>query len=110
MRLKGALPVPHIIAIIVGLAIIGLLGYWLFILASNIPKEWDSQKCMQEAYKACQNWKTFGWMGDITHFLNLDSYQANCVESGLVSGPYMLLNPEDDCKQILGINISVLSH
>ncbi len=49
--MKGV-AVPYIIAILLGVAVIGLIGYWLFVAGGRIPEA--ECKAAQEAW--CDQW------------------------------------------------------
>ncbi len=52
---KGAVPIPYIVAIVLGIAIIGLIGYWLFVSSSKLGETISASECQAKAYQYCSS-------------------------------------------------------
>lgn len=50
--MKKGVAVPYIIAILLGVAVIGLVGYWLFVSGSQLPKS----ECDTAQRNWCSQW------------------------------------------------------
>ncbi len=50
---KGTLPVPHIIAIVLGIAILGLMGYLFFQQTGSLGRESSRQDCLLAVAQYC---------------------------------------------------------
>jgi hypothetical protein len=58
---KGAVPVPYIIALLLGIAVVAVLGYWFFILGGQVGGEITLSKCEAYANNYCNSWKLVGY-------------------------------------------------
>ncbi len=58
---KGAVPVPYIIALLLGIAVVAVLGYWFFVLGGQIGGEVTLQNCKSKATIYCNSWQTNGY-------------------------------------------------
>jgi hypothetical protein len=47
---KGAVPVPYIIALLLGIAVIAILGYWFFVLSGQWGGEVNLETCRGKAH------------------------------------------------------------
>lgn len=72
-----AIAVPYIIAILLGVAVIGLVGYWLFFSGGKFSGESLSLECNNQKLIFCQG----------------GSWNEKCGDSSKI-----------DCNQILGIS------
>lgn len=61
MKKKGAVPVPYIIALLLGIAVVAILGYWFFVLGGEWGGEVTIQRCRTRAHTLCSSWMTAGW-------------------------------------------------
>lgn len=59
--MKKGIAVPYIIAIMLGVAVIGFIGYWLFISSGKFGTGAASQQCKTDFIKACQEWASTGY-------------------------------------------------
>jgi hypothetical protein len=53
--------VPYIIALILGIAVVALLGYWFFVLGGRLGGESIAAECEAKLTSYCQAWKTLGY-------------------------------------------------
>jgi hypothetical protein len=60
--MKG-IAVPYIIALILGIVIIGLLGYLLFVLGGQVGGTGTAQTCAAKQAAWCQQWSVTGFSG-----------------------------------------------
>ena len=106
---KGELPVPYLIAIVVGIIVIGILVY-MFITKTGIFQGFTlEQECRAKLHLWCSKWELNGWSSDWE--------QKNPFASG--GGNVNVFAPEcsqfswahvsrpEDCQKILGIKTTV---
>lgn len=60
-----AVAVPYIIAIILGVAVIGLVGYWFFVSGGRFGATTVEQQCRTDFSKACSLWAARAYADDI---------------------------------------------
>ncbi len=58
---KGAVPVPYIIALLLGIAVVAILGYWFFVLGGQLGGEVSQQSCTSKASIYCTTWQANGY-------------------------------------------------
>ncbi len=63
---KGAVPVPYIIALLLGIAVVAVLGYWFFVLGGQIGGEATLQNCKSKATIYCNSWQTNNYAKTLT--------------------------------------------
>jgi len=61
---KGAVPIPYIIALLLGIAVVAILGYWFFALGGQWGGEVTLQRCRTMAHTYCSSWKAVGYRAD----------------------------------------------
>ena len=64
MRKKGAIPIPYIVAGMLGLAVVAVLGYWFFELGGEWGGEASLQDCKSRALAYCTEWQFKGYRYD----------------------------------------------
>ena len=106
---KGAVPVPYIIALLLGIAVVAILGYWFFVLGGARAEEMNLQKCTTRAHTYCSRWRTAGWAldnaGDPTIGWFEDEYprcEAFASQLGF-SGRTNTATDQTACEEALGI-------
>jgi hypothetical protein len=57
---KGAVPVAYIIAIILGVLVMGLLGYWLYTSGPKVETFMTESECKSAHMSACAEWTAAG--------------------------------------------------
>lgn len=57
---RGAVPIPYIIAIIFAVAIIVLIGYWLFSTNNEFSKVIKAKMCDTKKAAYCSDWRLSG--------------------------------------------------
>lgn len=60
--MKADVPIPYIISIILGIAIIALLGYWFFIASGGFHGQMTEQECRNLKLTFCTLWSTNGYV------------------------------------------------
>ncbi len=60
-----AVAVPYIIAILLGVAVIGLIGYWLFVSGGKFGETAAEQQCRSDFLQACQSWASGGYLTNL---------------------------------------------
>ncbi len=58
---KADVPVPYIIAIIIGIAVIALLGYWFFMTGGGFLTEVSEQGCRTLKSRFCSAWAVYAY-------------------------------------------------
>ncbi len=53
---KGAIPIPYIIAIIFGIVVIAIIGYWFFTTAGDIGSASQQADCETALFEFCISW------------------------------------------------------
>ena len=61
---KGAVPIPYIIALLLGIAVVAILGYWFFVLSGLWGGEATLQTCRANAHTYCAGWQALGYTED----------------------------------------------
>lgn len=62
--MKGAVPIPYIIALLLGIAIIAIIGYWFFVLSGQWGLETNLAQCKTKATTYCAIWSQTGYASD----------------------------------------------
>lgn len=62
--MKKGIAVPYIIALILGIAVLGLLGYWFFVLGGRIPTTALETACREKQSVYCTRWAADGYADD----------------------------------------------
>jgi len=60
---KGEIPIAYIIALILGIAVVAVLGYWFFIVQKGGGNEMSIAECRTKAVEYCSTWKSAQWDG-----------------------------------------------
>ncbi|MBU5537461.1 MAG: hypothetical protein QW818_01465 [Candidatus Aenigmatarchaeota archaeon] len=63
--MKKGIAVPYIIAIFLGVGVIGLLGYWLFVSGIKFGGGVSSEQCRTDFLEACNKWTSAGYNTNI---------------------------------------------
>lgn len=58
---KGAVPVPYIIALILGIVVVGLLAYWFFVLGGRVGDQASETECRATENIYCTTWAATGY-------------------------------------------------
>lgn len=92
--MKKGIAVPYIIALILGIAVLALIGYWFFVLGGRIPGEATATWCQTKQNTWCGHWaQTAGFPSE-----GWDSYATGCT------GINYPAPDETRCQQILGVS------
>lgn len=81
--MKKGVAIPYIIAIILGVAVIGLVGYWLFFSGGQLGKGVATQQCRADFREACTEWANTGYVADSPTYKGVFQVGSDC-ESALV--------------------------
>jgi len=60
MRKTGSVPVPYIIALLLGIIVIALIAYWIFVLGGDFGGIIVEKGCESKKLAYCNTWKTTG--------------------------------------------------
>lgn len=55
---KGEIPIGYIIALVLGIAVVAILGYWFFIMQGQGGSQMTTSQCQTMAYQYCRTWQT----------------------------------------------------
>jgi len=78
---KGAIPVPHIIALVLGIIVVGLLAFWFFILGGRLdPKV---QECQNKQLQYCSTWSGCGYENCAPLDGDWNGYAPGCLAAGV---------------------------
>ncbi len=61
MKIKGAVPIPYIIAIILGIIVVSAVGYWFIYLGHGFWGEVTVQSCNSKKQMYCNIWAAAGY-------------------------------------------------
>lgn len=61
---KGEVPIAYIIALLLGIAVVAILGYWFFVMGGQFGGGTTLEACKTKAYTYCANWQTKGYAYD----------------------------------------------
>lgn len=59
---KGSIPIPYIIAIIFGIAVIAIIGYWFFTVSSSAGGVGSESECIAMKIAWCNEAVAKNWM------------------------------------------------
>jgi len=63
-KMKGALPVPYIVAIIIAILVIAVLVYWFFVLSNEGTTTSSETICRGKEIAYCTQWSATGYNPD----------------------------------------------
>lgn len=102
---KGAIPIEYIIAIILGIIVVGVLGYWFFVLGGRLPGQATETWCRARENQYCSELSQYGFdenllkqrhgVKDLNDYWN--KLASGCDEIGI---PRPTI---DKCKALLGL-------
>ena len=61
---KGEVPIAYIIALILGVAVIAVLGYWFFVVQGTGGAQMSITECSNKAFMYCTLWSANGYLVD----------------------------------------------
>jgi len=64
MDTKGAVPIPYILALLLGIAVVAIIGYWFFVLGGQTGGELTLADCKTRATTYCAMWSQTGYAVD----------------------------------------------
>lgn len=78
--MKGV-AVPYIIAILLGVGVIGLVGYWLFISGGQFGAGAATQQCRTDFQQACNEWAGTGYSGNKPAYSGVFTSGSDCEKA-----------------------------
>ncbi len=81
--MKKGVAVPYIIAILLGVGVIGLIGYWLFASGGQFGEGAATQQCRSDFQIVCTEWAGTGYDGDRPAYKGVFKSGSDC-ETALV--------------------------
>jgi hypothetical protein len=99
-----AVAIPYIIALILGIVVVGVIGYWLFVVGGTGPGQASVTQCNAKKTTWCADWAREGFRDeDFDGFRDKppapewDSFARGCTALGVEE-------PEElECRSITGI-------
>src|SRR3990172_7100789 len=76
--MRKAVAVPYIIAILLGIAVIGLVGYWFFVSTGRLGGAATLTDCQNKEVQYCSQWLRTG-----VKPLSWNLYAKGCTEVGV---------------------------
>jgi hypothetical protein len=83
MMRKGELPVPYIIALILGIVVVGILGYGFFILGWRIPGLSNQGNCQTKVTEWCSQWSKNDYDSNNMPADTWETYAPGCDSAGI---------------------------
>ena len=84
--MKKGVAIPYIIAILLGVAVIGLVGYWLFVSGGKLGGGVTRASCESDQLKYCQQWSQTNYLGTRPDFNPDDAdktWKGECTALGI---------------------------
>ena len=108
-KMKGALPVPYIVAIIIAIIVIALLIYWFFVLRNQGIDVATLAVCQAKLITYCSQWSSCGYEDtclpkdrDGNPVSDFYVYASECISiRGKPSGLPGAISPTE-CRAALG--------
>lgn len=97
---KGAIPVPHIIALVLGIIVVGLLAFWFFILGGRLPGETDQARCNTLIHQYCTAWSACGYDAACAPSLDETAWNAYAPACNAINTP---IPTSYSCKLVMGL-------
>ena len=89
--MKKGVAVPYIIALVLGIAVIGLLGYWFFVLGGRLGGQLSEKECRAKQIE----WCSMNISGEDMTRYNWDEFAPGCSDINF--------KKPTNCKELLGI-------
>ena len=74
---KGAVPIPYLIAIILGVVVIALLGYWFFVTGGSLSASITKGECDNKLMIYCIEWSSNNYV-EVPDFGDWSTYASGC--------------------------------
>lgn len=59
--MKGSIPIPYIIALLLGIGVVAILGYWFFVVGGQWTGTATETSCRDKAIVYCTKWQLNGY-------------------------------------------------
>ncbi len=98
--MKKGVAIPYIIALILGIVVVGVIGYWFFILSGGGGGKATEAECNVKASNWCRTWANSAWTSVPKKFdgtdYTWDEFAPGCSDIRITEPqrPY--------CEQLLG--------
>ncbi len=97
--MRKGVAIPYIIAVLLGIAVIGIIGYWFFFLGGSLGGEVSAQDCNRKLVTYCSIWLAQGYGGTSPGVGTWDEYAVGCSKLD----PVKYAAPRGDkCNGVLG--------
>jgi len=90
--------IPYIIAVLLGIAVVAIIGYWFFFLGGSLGGEVSSADCQRKLVTFCSVWQLSGYSGTGPSG-GWTTYAKGCSEIGIPSGGNV---DSPTCNNVLG--------
>jgi hypothetical protein len=60
--MRKGVAVPYIIALILGIAVVALVGYWFFVIGGGLPGQAGETQCRAKLSMYCNAWSGTGYV------------------------------------------------
>lgn len=109
--MRKGIAVQYIIALILGVAVLGLIGYWFFVLGGRIPGEATTTWCQTRENRWCTTWARTGLFPyDKTEDEVTDEDWDDGAGGGFAPGCAAIgiaIPDADRCRTLLGVTTTV---
>ena len=97
--MRKGVAIPYIIAVLLGIAVIGIIGYWFFVLGGNLGTNVTTSSCQTKLTVYCTAWVAEGYAGNNPRTLGKwDNWAKGCTTIGVPE-----TEPDIDiCQKTLG--------
>ncbi len=83
--MKKGVAVPYIIAILLGIAVIGLIGYWFFVSGGKFGASAEEQRCRTAAAQWCTQFSLQGYAKEWFDANKFTVANPDCVKYKLIT-------------------------
>ena len=94
--------IPYIIAVLLGIAVIGIIGYWFFFLGGSLGGEVSSADCQRKLVTYCSIWLGQGYSGTSPGVGDWDDYAIGCSKIGIAAPTKGRDGSVQKCNDVLG--------
>ena len=119
--MKGQIPVAYIVALILGVAVVALLGYWFFVQGGRFGGTVSLETCNAKKMSYCSQWQvkgfpsktdgvphSYSWLKPSDCSINEDAFWGKAGDWNKCFAPgcrEIGVEPPgiDECRELLGI-------
>jgi hypothetical protein len=103
---KGEIPIGYIIALVLGIAVVAILGYWFFVMQGSGGAQMTASQCQTMAYTYCRTWQANLYQGSNPPQANAPNVGAFISEKWFAHVPAGSPDPAyaPTCDSIISLN------